>query len=73
MFESITQWVGMALILVFTVWGIAGLLTSLGKTQRNTLRNWWRGSRYGSVGEPGAGPTLARAMHRPDQPGSDPR
>lgn len=57
MFETITQAVGMLLILVFTVWGIAGLIASFGKIQRNTWRNWWRGSRYGSVGEPGPGPT----------------
>jgi hypothetical protein len=57
MFETITQAVGTSLVLVFTVWGIAGLIASFGKTQRNTVRNWWRGSRYGSVGEPGPGPT----------------
>lgn len=55
MTESITQVVGLLLLLTFAAWGIAGLFASLWN-KRSTLRTWWRGSRYGSVGEPGAGP-----------------
>lgn len=58
MFESVTQFLGLLLILSFAAWGIAGLVASLWN-KRSTLRTWWRGSRYGSVGEPGAGPVLA--------------
>jgi hypothetical protein len=57
MSESVIQFLGLLLILVFAVWGIAGLFASLWN-KRSTLRTWWRGSRYGSVGEPGAGPVL---------------
>ena len=58
MFDSITQFLGVLLILLFPAWGIAGLAASLWN-KRSTLRTWWYGSRYGSVGEPGAGPVLA--------------
>ena len=58
MFESITQFVGMLLILGFTAWGVAGLIASLGAAKRSRLRTWWRGSHYGSVGEPNSGPIL---------------
>jgi hypothetical protein len=57
MFDSITQFVGLLLIFGFVAWGIGGLAASLWN-KRSTLRTWWRGSRYGSVGEPGAGPVL---------------
>lgn len=57
MVDSMTQAVGWLLILGFTAWGIGGLAASLWN-KRSTLRTWWHGSRYGSVGEPGAGPVL---------------
>ena len=57
MVDSMTQFVGLLLILGFAAWGIGGLAASLWN-KRSTLRTWWRGSRYGSVGEPGAGPVL---------------
>ena len=58
MSESMTQVVGLLLFLLFPAWGIAGLVASMWN-KRSTLRAWWFGSRYGSVGEPGAGPILA--------------
>jgi len=57
MFDSVSQFVGVLLILLFPAWGLAGLLASLWN-KRSTLRTWWRGSHYGSVGEPGPGPVL---------------
>ena len=58
MLESMTQLVGLLLLLLFPAWGIAGLVVSMWN-KRSTLRTWWFGSRYGSVGEPGAGPVHA--------------
>jgi hypothetical protein len=46
MFESITQLVGLLLLLSFPAWGIAGLVASLWN-KRSTLRTWWFGSRSG--------------------------
>jgi hypothetical protein len=64
MIESLGQFVGMLFILLFLVWGIAGFVASFRNKERSNLRNWWRGSRYGSLGEPDAGPILSPGIKR---------
>jgi len=44
-YETIGQVLVLLFIVVFTVWGLAGLMLSL-RHKRSTLRAWWWGSRY---------------------------
>lgn len=64
MFATIAEIVGVGLILVFTAWGVGGLVASFGGVKRSRLATWWRGSRYGSVGEPRVGPVLSPDLKR---------
>jgi hypothetical protein len=44
-YEAISRILVQLFIVVFTAWGVAGLILSL-RNKRSTLRAWWRGTTY---------------------------